>query len=126
MWVVTAIEERGMAIERRAAQPFEHADLDFVRVERRQAVEAGGETGQLLTRQASDQIGVQVGVGVPAQPGEIVHGLAVVLLATDQCLHGGVEALNPNFELQRSGRETHEPGFERFRQVVGNQFEVEE
>ena len=65
-------------------------------------------------------------MGVPAQPDEIVHGLAIVLLAADQCLHGGVEGLNPNFELQRSGRETYKPGFERFRQMVGNQFEVQE
>ena len=50
MRVITVIEGRGMAVERCAAQPFEHANLDFVRIKCRQPVEAVSEAGQILAR----------------------------------------------------------------------------
>ena len=48
---------------RRAAQPFEDADLNFLRAERDEPVEAGGKTFQRFAGQADDQIGVDVNAG---------------------------------------------------------------
>ena len=100
-----------MADDRRAAQALEDADLDLVRLERDQPVEAARETGDVLARQAGDQVDVQVHVRVLAQPAEVVGGLGVVLLAADQRLHLGVEGLDADLELQRARRELGDASF---------------
>ena len=64
-----------MADDRRAAQALEDAELDLVRRERHQPVEAARETGHVLARQAGDQVDVQVGVRVLAQPADILGRL---------------------------------------------------
>ena len=51
---------------RRAAQPFQNADLDFLRTERDEPVEPGAKTFQCFTGQPDDQIGVDVNTGFVA------------------------------------------------------------
>jgi hypothetical protein len=69
--------------DRRAAQAFQDAELDFVRAQGVEAVEALGKTFQRFAGQAEDQVGVQVGGAVLDQPGEVGTGLVVVLAARD-------------------------------------------
>ena len=46
-----------------------------------------------------------------AQPAQVGLGARIVLLTADQRLHVGIEALHPDFELQRAGRKLHQhPG----------------
>ena len=69
---------------RRAAQPFQNADLDFLRAERDEPVEAGGKTFQRFAGQADNQIGVDVNAGFAAQKMEIVLQPFVILPAADE------------------------------------------
>jgi hypothetical protein len=64
-----------------------------------------------LARQAGDQVDVQVGVRVLAQPADVVRGLGVVLAPADQGLHLRVEALDADLELQRARRELGDGSF---------------
>ena len=48
----------GVAVNRRTAQALEYADLDFMRAQRVQAVEAAAESGKVLARQPGDQVDV--------------------------------------------------------------------
>ena len=52
----------------RAAQALEDAELDLVRGQRVQAVEAMGKTLQRFAGQAEDEVGVHVGVALAHQP----------------------------------------------------------
>jgi hypothetical protein len=94
-----------VADDRRAAQALEDAELDLVRLQRPQLVEAFGKALHRLAGQAGDQVDVHVGVRLLGQPADVVGGLLVVLLAADQRLHRGIEALDADLELQRAGRE---------------------
>ena len=60
MGVVNHLPFGVMPDDGRAAQPFQNADLDFLRAERDEFVKAGGKTFQRFARQADNQIGVDV------------------------------------------------------------------
>ena len=91
-----------MAGDRRAAQAFEEAELDFVRAQGVQAVETFSEAGQRFTGQAEDQISVQVGVAVIDQPGQVFASFGVVLPARDGLLNLRIEGLDADFKLQHA------------------------
>ena len=124
--VVDHAELRGVPRDRRAAQPLQDADLDLVRLQRDQPVEAGGERRQVLARQAGDQVDVQVRLRVRAQPAEVGFGGGVVLAPGDPALHGDVEGLDADLELQRAGRKARDRRLQRLGQVIRDQFEVQE
>jgi hypothetical protein len=81
---------------------------DVSRAQPHQAVETGGETVQVFARQADDEVGMQVDVGVLAQPAQVFLGLGDVLLAADERLHLGIEGLHADFELQAARREAQD------------------
>ena len=71
MGAVNHLPIRIVCDDGRAAQPFQNANLDFLRTQSQQAVEAGGKTFQRFARQAGDQIGVDVDAGLLAQETEL-------------------------------------------------------
>ncbi len=87
----------GMPTDRRAAPPRQNPDLDLVRTDPHQPIEAGPERGGILARQSDDEIGVQVRGGVCVQPAQIGLGLHIVLRPRDQRLRLGIEGLHTDF-----------------------------
>ena len=79
MGIVSDAEGLGMPADGRAPQALKDADLDFVGIQGRQPVEALAEARQILPRQAGDQVGMEVGVGMVAQPGQVLFGFPVIL-----------------------------------------------
>ena len=72
---VRAVDHAPLAIvadDRRAAQAFQNADLDFLRAELDQPVEAAAEARHVFAGQARDEVGVNVDAAVLPQPAEIV------------------------------------------------------
>ena len=59
-----------------------------------------------------------------AQPGDVFCSLLVVLFAADQQLDVGIEGLDANFKLQRTGRESSDCILQRGRQMIGNDFKM--
>ncbi len=116
----------GMARDRRAAQALEDADLDFMRMQRMQPVEATTEAGEVFTRQARNQVDMDQRRRFLAQPAQIGFGRGIVLPPRDARLHGLVPGLDADLEMQRSLRETQDRLLQFFRQVVGYQFEMDE
>ena len=95
-----------VAHDRRAAQALEDADLDFLRAQRDEPVEAGGEALQRFAGQADDQVGVDVDAGLRrAGSAGCLSSLVVVLPAADAFGDVVVEGLDADLELQRAGRE---------------------
>ena len=70
---------RAVALYRRAAQALQNPQLDFVWPQCIQAVKAGSKALQRFTRQAENQIGVQMRVGRLGEPVQIGFGPGVVL-----------------------------------------------
>ncbi len=68
-----------MARDRSAAQPLQYADLDFVRPQRVQPVEAAPEALHVFTGQTGDEIDVHQRAGALAQPHEIGFRALAVL-----------------------------------------------
>jgi hypothetical protein len=97
-----------------------------VRRKRNEAVEARRERFQVLSRQTGDQVDVKVRVGLRAQPAQIGRGRRVVLAARDRVLDVDIEGLDSDLELQRPGGKTRDQRLQPLRQVVRNQFEVQE
>ena len=69
---------------RRAAQSFQDAHLDFLRAERDKPVKPGGKAFDGLAGQADNQIGVDVDAGFAPEEMEIVGELVVILPAFDE------------------------------------------
>ena len=111
---------------RRAAQPLQDANLDFLRAERDELVEAGGKTFDGLAGQAGNQISVDVDAGFCTEEMEIVRELVVILPAFDQATHFLVEGLDADLELQRARRKFGDDFAQGFGQAVGNHLEMEE
>src|ERR1035441_5837816 len=110
----------------RAAQPLEHAYLYFVWPQRDQAVKARGKALQRLTRQAGDQVGVDVDARLAPQETEVIIEPPVVLAALDQFRGLLVESLHPHLELERAGWEPSDDLAQSIRQPVRHHLEVEE
>src|SRR5262245_17320554 len=91
-------------VYRRAAQALQYADLNFVRLQRMQAVESAPETFEIFPRQPGDQVNVNQRVRLLAQPADIRFGLRVVLSARDACLNVRIPGLNADFEMQCARR----------------------
>jgi hypothetical protein len=85
--------------DRGAAQAFEDANLDFLRVEPDQAVESGAEAFERFARQSDDEIGVNVDAGAGSEESEIVFEPFGILAAFDQPPDLFVESLNADLEL---------------------------
>ena len=117
---------RAVAGNRRAAQALQNAELDLMRANRQQPVKAVGKTLQRFTRQAKDQVDMQVRVGVGQQPAQVGLGGVVVLPPRDGLLHRHVEGLHAHFELQHPRRKLRQHGPQAIRQVVGDDFKVQE
>src|SRR6058998_1054211 len=64
--------------------------------------------------------------GFGAKKTQIVGELIVVLPALDPLADFGIERLDAHLELQHTGRESGYEFTQRFRQPVGNHFEVDE
>src|SRR5205823_6702635 len=115
-----------VADDGRAAQPFQNADLDFLWTKRNETVETSGETFQRFARQPDNQIGVNMNASFGAKKTQVVGELLVVLPTLDPQADFGVERLDAHLELQHTGRESADEVAQRFRQPVGNHFEVDE
>ena len=108
----------------RAAETFEDADLDFLRIEGDETIESGGKIFDAFAGQANDEVGVDMNACLLAQEMEIVLEAGVILATFDERADGFVERLNANFELQRAGRKTGNHFAQRGGQAVGDHFEV--
>ena len=115
-----------VATDRRTAQPLQDADLNLVRTQPHQRVEPFTKTRERFARQPSDQIDVQVRMGMRVQPAQIVLGALVVLLARDVRLHLRVPRLDADLELQCPGRKARNARLQFVGQMIGNQLEVRE
>jgi len=111
---------------RRAAQPLQDADLDFLRAERDEPVKAGGKAFDDFARQTDDQIGVDVNAGFAAEEMEIGRELFVILPTLDQAADFRIEGLDAHLELQRARRKLGDDFSQRFGQTVRNHLEMEE
>ena len=76
------------------AQSFQNPDLDFLRMEGDQTVEARAEAFNRLARQADDQIGMDVNGGPAPQEMKVVGELLVVLPPADQSADLRIKRLN--------------------------------
>ena len=112
--------------DRRAAQPLEDADLDLLRPQRDEPVEAAAEALEVFARQADDQVGVDVNAGLRAEEAQVVLELRVVLPAADELATSLVERLDADLELQRARRELRDDFAQRLGQPVGDHLEVQE
>ena len=99
LWVVVHAKFRRMPCDRRAAQAFQNAELNFMRTPGVEFVKALREAVHRLTRQSGDQVNMQMRVAVLAQPPNIFLRFGEVGFARDVALHGGVERLNTDFKL---------------------------
>ena len=88
----------------RAAEPFQDADLDFLRLEGDQPIKARGKTVQSFTGQTRNQIRMEVNAGATAQELEMIGELGVILPPADETADLLVEGLDADLELQRAGR----------------------
>ena len=79
--IVNHLPLGGMAGNGRAAETFQNADLDFVRLERDEPVEPGGKAVERFARQADDEVGVDVDAGVRGANGDSPR--------LSRCLGGG-------------------------------------
>jgi len=89
---------------RRAAQSFEDAHLNFLRTECDKPAEPGGKALQRFAGQPHNQIRMDMDAGFTAQKMEIVGELFMVLPPADQMADCLVERLDADLELQRAGR----------------------
>ena len=111
--------------DRRAAKPLENPHLNFLRAQRHQSIESGGETGQILPRQPHDQIRVHVHARFRSQKPQIFFQLEIVLPPTDSLGHFLVESLNPHLKLKRARRKLANQLAQRLRQAVRDHLEVQ-
>ena len=101
-------------------QALEHADLDLLGREPDEAVEAGGESGQILAGQPDDEVRVHVHPGALAQEAQVPLDRGIVLAAVDALEHDGIEALDADLELQRPRRKAREDLAQGLGQPVGD------
>src|SRR5208282_2400277 len=111
---------------RRAAQPFENAHLNFLWAERDEPVEPGGKTFQRFARQPGNQVSVDVNASLASEKTKIILQPFIILPAFDGRADRLVERLDPDLELQRARRELRDDFAQRLGQSVGNHFEMEE
>ena len=122
--VVAHRKRIGVTNNRRAAQAFQHADLNLVRPQTRERIEAFTKARKRFRRQTCDQIYMHVRMRIFVQPTNVRFRFVVVLFARNVTLHGGVPSLNADLKLQRSCGEFRDGVFELFWQMIGHQFEV--
>jgi hypothetical protein len=109
-----------------AAEAFKDTDLDFVRGEGDEAIEAGGEALEGLAWQAGDEVGVDVDGGVFAEETEVIFEALEVLAPADSVGDLVIEGLDADFELEGAWREAGDPIPEGVGEPVGDHFEMEE
>ena len=112
--------------DRGSTKPFEDADLDFLRPECEEAVEPPTEAGEVLARQAGDEVGMDMDARTRAQPSEVVLHAGVVLPTGDQLLDVRVERLDADFELERPRWKLRDEFAQGFGESVGNHLEMDE
>ena len=98
--------------------------MNFLRTERDESVKTGGETFQRFAGQADDQIRVDVDAGFVAQKIKIICHPLVILPATDERADFGIECLDADLKLQRSGRKFCDDFTQLGGQAVGNHLEM--
>ena len=89
-----------------------------------QSVKALGKTLPTLARQAKNQVRVQVRGAVGHQPLHMGLGAHAVLAAGNGFLHLGVEALDANLKLQRTGGKAGDTGLQCVGQMVRDQLKM--
>ncbi len=89
--------------DRRASESLEDPHLDFVRDEGDQPVEALAKAGHILSRQADDQVRVQMNAGLAAEPCQVLFHRHEVLTARDEPPGLRIPRLNADLELQGAG-----------------------
>ena len=109
---------------RRASQPFQNANLDFLRPKRNEPVEARAKALQVFTGQTGDEIGMNMNASLPAQKSKILFQPAQILPAADQLADLLIERLHADLKLQRAGRKFRDDRSERLRQSVWNHFKM--
>jgi len=115
-----------VARDGRSAEAFEQADLDLVRLQGEEAVEAAGEGLERFAGESRDEVGVDVDAGVVVEEAEVLLEARDVLSAADALAHLGVEGLDADLELKAAGWESWEEGPDFVREAVGDHLEVEE
>src|SRR5439155_25218714 len=119
-------ERRVVTHDRRPTQTLEQSDLNLLRPQDHQPVEAGGEAVDVLPRQADDQVRVYVNARVLAQEAQVLGELVIVLPPADSRGNFFVERLDPHFKLQRPGGEARDRLAQRLGQAIGDHLKVQE
>ena len=109
-----------------AAEALENAELNFLGLERDQAVEPSGETLKVFTGQAGDKVGMDMDAGVLAEETEILLEALIILAALDESADFGIKGLNADFKLQSAGRKAGDDFPQGLRQTVRDHFEMKE
>lgn len=117
---------RVMANDGRSLQPFQKADLDFLRPEFSESIKAAGETCQIFPRESDDQIGMNVDAGVISKEVKVIFQYCIVLLPTDQMPDVFVKGLNTDFELKNSGWKHTNQIAQRIRKTIRDHFKMKE
>lgn len=115
-----------VTLDRGTAEAFEEAHLDFLGIEADQTIETGGEAFEGFAGQADDEVGVEVDAGVLAEEAEVILQPFEVLATGDAGADFGIEGLDADLELEGAGWKGGDFLAERFREAVGDHFEVEE
>ena len=112
--------------QRRAAQALEYPQLNLMRANAVELIEARRKRLPRLTGQTKNQIGMQMRLAVVQQPTQIGLRLGVVLPAADALLHVHIKTLNANLKLQHAGREFGNRVLQPVRQMVRHDFKMDE
>ncbi len=109
-----------------AAKALEHADLDFLGIQRNKAIKTGGKAREVFAGEADDQIGVDMDAGLLAQESQVGREAVIVLPAVDAGGDIGVEGLDAHLELQGATRESADRLAQGLGQAVGDHLEMDE
>ncbi len=126
IWIVDHAVLGVVSCERGAAEALEDADLNFLRAEAHESIEAGGQALERFAGEADDEVGMEMGGGLGAEEAEVLRGACDVLATMDAVGDVRVEGLDTDFELQASGGEAGDEIAEFGREEVGDHLEVEE
>src|SRR5216684_2221650 len=113
-----------VADNRSAPQPLQDAHLDFLGTQLHKPIESGSETFQRFSRQAHDQIRMNVNACFIAEKSKVVVETSVILMAADVLCCGGIKGLNTDFKLQCARRKLRDDLPQGLRQPVRNHLEM--
>ena len=125
-WVVAHLPLVIVPDDGRATKALENSDLDLLRSECDELIEAAREAGHVLAGKSDDQIGVHMDAGFAVQELEVLGEAIVILPAFDAGADLRIETLDADFELERAGRKLGDDVAQAIGQAIGNHLEMEE